>query len=214
MSTMYVAWFASTLAISAAIPGPAVMATVSRVLSRGERGALAFCLGIVLGDLVWLWTATLGLSAAASVVGPLVRWGELAGAAYLLVLSWKMWRIEPVVATGEPVADAPRAGGLAAFDGRAVLSALALQLGNPKAVLFYAALVPAMVPVASLTARHLLVLSAIVTAVILGVNLGYVRGASLARRFLRSPRALRITYRVNASVLAALAVFVAWSTVR
>src|SRR4051794_10882672 len=149
VSALHVAWFAAALALAAAIPGPAVMATIGRVLAHGTRGALAFYLGLLLGDLLWLWSATLGLGAAAGLFGPVLRWGECAGAAYLLVMAWKMWSPPPVAAS--PAAPA-------GSDRRALLSGFALQLGNPKAVLFYAALVPALVPIGALTAAHLAVL--------------------------------------------------------
>jgi len=198
---MHVLWFAGALAVAAAVPGPAVMATIGRVLTRGEGGALAFGLGLLLGDLLWLWTASLGLGAAAGVVGPMLRWGELAGAAYLVVLAWKMWRSEPAAP-----AEANR------FERRAVLSAFLLQLGNPKAVLFYAALVPALVPIGELTLVHLSILSAVVAVVLLAINRIYVECAAQARRYVRSPRALRAIYRVNAVVLASTAAAVVLST--
>jgi threonine/homoserine/homoserine lactone efflux protein len=201
MSAMHVLWFGGALAVAAATPGPAVMATIGRVLSRGQGGALSFALGLLLGDLLWLWTASLGLGAAAGIVGPMLRWGELAGAAYLLLLAWRMWRIEPLAP-----ADA-RHG-----DRRAVLEAFLIQLGNPKAVLFYAALVPAIVPLGELTLVHLAILSAVVAVVLFAVNLTYVACAAQARRRLRSPRTLRAIHRVNAVVLAATAVVVALST--
>lgn len=204
MTAWQIAWFAGALAVAAAVPGPAVMATVGRVLARGERGALAFCIGLVLGDLLWLWTATLGLGAAANVFGPLLRWGELAGAAYLLVLAARMWRTTPSI-------EEPTTG---RRDRGALLSAFALQLGNLKAVLFYAALLPALLPLEALRTAHLLVLSVVVAIVIFGVNTGYVKGAALARRYLRSPRALRIVYRVNAAVLAATAIAVVVAALR
>jgi threonine/homoserine/homoserine lactone efflux protein len=193
MSAAHVLWFAGALAVAVAVPGPAVMATIGHVLTRGKPGALAFCLGLLLGDLLWLWTATLGLGAAATIVGPLLRWGELAGAGYLLFLAWRMWRSEPVAPTAKPVAR------------RAVLSAFVLQLGNPKAVLFYAALLPALMPVGELTLAHLVILSGVVAVVVVAVNLTYVECAEQARRHLRSPRTLRAIYRATALVLAATA---------
>lgn len=203
MTAIHVAWFAGALALAAAIPGPAVMATVGRVIAHGTRGALAFSLGLLLGDLLWLWTATLGLGAAASAIGPVLRWLELAGAAYLLVMAWQLWTTTPVPPTpGAPAAPAMH-------DRRAALSGFVLQLGNPKAIAFYAALVPAIVPLEALTATHLVVLSAIVAVVLLIVNLTYVRCAALARRYLRAPRALRAIYRVNAVVLTATAIAIA-----
>lgn len=196
MSAVHVLWFAGSLAVAAAVPGPAVMATVGRVLAHGARGAYAFCLGLLVGDLVWLWTATLGLGAAARVLGPVLRWGELVGAAYLLVIAWRMW-------TTEPAALSPAAA--AAVDRRAVLSGLTLQLGNPKTVLFYAALVPVIVPLGALTAADLVVLSVVVAIVLQVVNLSYVRGAAIARRHLRAPRTLYVIQRISALVLAATA---------
>ncbi len=136
MTAWQVAWFAGALAVAAAVPGPAVMATIGRVLGRGERGEVGFGLGLLLGDLLWLWIAALGLGAAARAFGVALRWGELVGAGYLLVLAWRMARSEPMALDAA----------LATHDGRAWRSGFVLQLGNPKAVLFYAALMPAIVP--------------------------------------------------------------------
>lgn len=197
---MHVLWFAGSLAVAAAVPGPAVMATIGRVLAHGTRGAYAFCIGLLIGDLIWLWTATLGLGAAASVLGPVLRWGALLGAAYLLVIAWKMWTIEPVALTPDVAAPVDR---------RAVLSGVTLQLGNPKTVLFYAALVPVIVPLGALAATDVVVLSVVVAVVLQIVNLSYVRGAALARRHLRTPRTLCAIQRISAVVLAATAVAVA-----
>jgi threonine/homoserine/homoserine lactone efflux protein len=201
MSAMHVLWFAGALAGVAAVPGPAVMATIGRVLTRAEGGALPFAFGLLLGDLVWLWSATLGLGVTASVVGPVLRWVALAGAAYLLVLAWTMWRSEPV---------APAAA--ARVGRRAVLSGFVLQLGNPKALLFYAALVPAVVPIGAVNLAQLLILSAVVAVVLFAINLLYVVGAEQARRHVSSPRTLRAIGRVNAAVLAGTAVLVILST--
>jgi threonine/homoserine/homoserine lactone efflux protein len=196
MSVMHVLWFAGSLAVAAAVPGPAVMTTIGRVLKYGMTGAHAFCLGLLIGDLVWLWTATIGLGAAASVLGPVLRWGELLGAGYLLVMAWKLWTSEPAALD----AAAP-----AKLERRAVMSALVLQLGNPKTALFYAAIVPAIVPIDKLTVGDVAILSVAVAIVLTIVNLSYVRGAALARGRLRAPRSLRAIYRISALVIAATA---------
>jgi threonine/homoserine/homoserine lactone efflux protein len=198
MTAWQIAWFAGALAVAAAVPGPAVMATIGRVLTRGERGSLEFCLGLLLGDLVWLWIATLGLGAASDVFGPALRWGQLLGAGYLLVLAWRMATSAPVAPDATTVSDH-----------RAWVSGLVLQLGNPKAMLFYAALVPAIVPLDALTLAHVAVLSTTVAIVLFAINLAYVKTAALARRYIRTPRALRTIYRVNALVLGAVAIAIA-----
>jgi threonine/homoserine/homoserine lactone efflux protein len=191
---MHVLWFAGSLAVAAAVPGPAVMATIGRVLKYGMTGAVAFCVGLLIGDWIWLWTATIGLGAAASVLGPVLRWGELVGAAYLLVMAWKLWTAEPTALAAQAPADR-----------RAAMSALVLQLGNPKTALFYAAIVPAFVPVATLTVGDVAVLSVVTAIVLTIVNASYVRAAALARGRLGSPRKLRVIYRISALVIAATA---------
>ena len=54
--------FAAALAVAAASPGPTITALVARVLVRGTSGALAFMLGLSIGELVWLTAAVLGLA--------------------------------------------------------------------------------------------------------------------------------------------------------
>src|SRR5207302_7235418 len=57
--------FATALLVAAASPGPGIIAIVARVIGRGSRGAAAYSAGFVIGDLVWLTVAILGLSVVA-----------------------------------------------------------------------------------------------------------------------------------------------------
>ena len=57
--------FASTLLVAAASPGPGIAALVAQVLGKGSHRAGAFAAGLILGDLVWLAVAILGLAAVA-----------------------------------------------------------------------------------------------------------------------------------------------------
>jgi threonine/homoserine/homoserine lactone efflux protein len=63
---------------------------------------------------------------------------------YLVVLAHGFWTA-PVSSTAAPPA--------AMAPGWGVAQGLALQLGNPKVVLFYVALLPALVPLGDLTSR-------------------------------------------------------------
>ncbi len=49
--------FALALFVAAASPGPAITALVARVLVRGTVGALAYMLGLAVGDIFWLTCA-------------------------------------------------------------------------------------------------------------------------------------------------------------
>ena len=72
-------------------PGPTITALVARVLVRGTSGALAFMLGLALGELVWLTAAVLGLAFIAKTFALAFMVLKYAGAAYLVYLAWRMW---------------------------------------------------------------------------------------------------------------------------
>jgi threonine/homoserine/homoserine lactone efflux protein len=94
MSAMDVAalvLFASTLLLAAASPGPGVAALVARVVGRGARGAGAFAAGLILGDLVWLAVAILGLAVVAQTFHEVFLVIKYAGAGYLACLAYRMW---------------------------------------------------------------------------------------------------------------------------
>ena len=176
-----------------AAPGPGTMATVGRGLAQGFAGTLAFILGIVAGDLVYLFLAVLGLAAVASQFGEVlvvVRW---LGAVYLVYLGIKAWR-----APAKPIDDVTVEGGSAARD---FLGGLALTLGNPKVVLIYTALLPSFVDLGSLGAPDVFVVAVIVSGVLFGVMAGYAFLAARARRLFRSGRAVRWLNRASGGVL-------------
>ena len=83
--------FASTLLLAAASPGPGVAALVARVVGRGARGAGAFAAGLILGDLVWLAVAILGLAVVAQTFHEVFLVIKYAGAGYLAYLAYRMW---------------------------------------------------------------------------------------------------------------------------
>lgn len=188
--------FAATLALAGATPGPATLSVLARTLARGARGSVAYCAGLVLGDLVWLTTAALGLAAVAAHAPFALRALALAGAAYLVVLARGLWRAP--VATAVP--EVPSGWGVA--------QGLALQLANPKVVLFYLALLPAIVPLGRLTASDLGQLALVVAAVVSAINAVYVAFAALVRRRARS---LGVLHRIAAVAMLLAAGFLAWS---
>ena len=82
--------FAAALAVAAASPGPTITALVARVLVRGTSGALAFMLGLQVGEIVWLTAAILGLAFIATTFGMLFLVLKYAGAAYLAYLPTRL----------------------------------------------------------------------------------------------------------------------------
>lgn len=183
------------------LPGAAVTALVARVLARGPAGAPAFTTGIALGSLIWFSVAATGLAAiAASYAGALVVI-RYAGAVYLLYLAWKLWNA--------PVG--PAEGGARTPDGslRLFLAGLAIQLGNPKAVVFFLALLPTVVDLEALTLAGFAELCLVILSIVAAVFGAYSIAAARARRLLTSPRALRAVNRGSSVAMAGAAAAIA-----
>ena len=193
--------FAGALFVAAATPGPAVAAIVARVLARGTTGALAFMLGIALGDLVWLTFAVLGLAFLAKSFALVFLVLRYAGAAYLLYLAWRLWTAPAAAASAEPPA--------AEKPWRLFVAGLTLMLGNPKVMVFYLALLPNLIDLTAIDAVAFAELALVTTLVVLGVDGTYVLAAARARRLFRSARAVRWMNRGSGAVMAGAAVAVA-----
>ncbi|HET9862912.1 MAG TPA: LysE family translocator, partial [Steroidobacteraceae bacterium] len=167
--------FCAVYALAVATPGPGIAAIVARSLAHGFRGAPAFVAGFIVGDLAWFAVAATGLAAVAktaAAVFVVIKW---AGVAYLLFLAWKLWT-------------AP-AGRVAVVDEddsqhgwRAFVASLMLTLGNPKAILFFLALLPTVVDLASLNTVRVLEISAAIAVILPAVLFSYVLLAARARR--------------------------------
>jgi len=193
--------FAGALMVAAGSPGPNVAALVARVLTGGWQGVLPFLLALWIGEAVWLSLAVWGLAAIAESLQLLFTVIKYLGVAYLLYLAWRMWFSPAEV----PDADLPRSRSA----GRMFGAGLALALGNPKIMVFYLALLPAIVDLSSVTLLGWAELTATMLLVLIFVDLAWALLASQARRLLRTPRALRATNRVGAAVMASAAAAIA-----
>lgn len=194
--------FAAAYAAVVMLPGPSVTALVARVLARGTHGAGAYVSGTIAGALAWFAVAVTGLAAIAAAYAPLFVAIRYAGAAYLLYLAWKLWRAAPRPA-GAPVAAGPD------DPWRLFLAGLAVNLGNPKAVVFFLALLPTVVDVAALTPLGVAELAGVIAAIIACVYAAYVLAAGRARRLMTSPRAVRLVNRGSAVAMAGAAATIA-----
>ncbi len=192
--------FAGALVLAAGSPGPSIAALVARVLTRGAGSVMPFLAAMWIGEAIWLTAAVWGLSALATQAQGLFAVVKWAGIAYLMWLAWKMWHA--------PVTDGEvariRGGGWALF-----ASGMALTLGNPKIMAFYLALLPLIVDLGRVTVAGWGELVVVMLAVLVAVDLAWVAAASVARRFLRSPRARRVTNRASAVTMGGAAAVLA-----
>jgi threonine/homoserine/homoserine lactone efflux protein len=185
-----------------ATPGPAVFAIVARALASGLKPAIAFNLGVILGDLVLLLLTTFGLAAAAQALGEWFVLVKIAGGLYLVWMGWTMWRAEPVV----PGVVKPEEPGQFR---RNILAGIVLTLGNPKAIVFYAAFLPTFVDLARVTAAELALVCAVIVVVLFTTNLFYGALAARARDLFKSRRAMRKLNRTAGTMMIGAGVAVA-----
>ena len=181
------------------------LATLS--LSRGWHTGLAAVAGVALGLSVYGLAAALGLAAIiehSTILYETLRWG---GVAYLLWLAWEGWSTADEAASRAGTQDHE----LAAAFRRGLIT----NLLNPKAAIFYVAVLPEFI---DLPAGHIvaqtLTLSAIYMSIATAIHTLIVLSASRLRGFVADPRRLRPVRRVLALTLAGVALWLAWSTAR
>lgn len=114
-------------------PGPTVMLISAYGFKGGFRDALAAIAGTQTGNTLWYAICVTGLGALVAASPTVFHAIRLLGAAYLIYLGvsalWHSWRI-----TAE--SQGPK------LMGKPYIQALLTQMGNPKAILFFGALVP------------------------------------------------------------------------
>lgn len=194
--------FAGALLVAAASPGPGVAAITARVLGRGMQGAFAFTAGLATADVVWLTVAALGISAIAQTFTTVFLVIKYAGAAYLLYLAWRMWTAPAVV--HDLSAKQPDEKPL-----RLYLAGLAVNMGNPKAALFYIALLPTIIETATIGWLGWLELTIVTLAVLALVFGSYILLAAHTRALFTTPRAMRLVNRGSGILMASAAAAVA-----
>lgn len=187
-------------------PGPN-MAYLSLVAARHGRAAgLATVAGVTLGLALYLLATVVGLVGIAARAPWLFQALRLAGVGYLLWLALDAWRGTPDTAPSSPDERLPY--------GRFAARGFLANVLNPKAAIFYLALLPGfMTPDAGGSTPQVLTLGAIHLAVSLVVHLGIVVLAGSAA--LTPPEGgayEKLMRRVFAGGLVGVAAWLAWTT--
>lgn len=195
--------FATALAITVAIPGPGILAVVSCAMGRGLRDALGLVGGMIVGDLIFFSGAVFGMAALARSLGTVFVAVKLAGAVYLIWLGVGLWRQR---AAAQAVAHAPAAPrGV----GRSMLGGAAVTLSNPKAIAFYAGLLPTFIDLERLAVVDALAMTGIVVLVVGGISATYAVAVAGSRKFLVHPRRLTVVNRTAGTMMIGAGVSVA-----
>jgi threonine/homoserine/homoserine lactone efflux protein len=187
--------------VFAVTPGPSVAALVTRVISRGWRSVLPFLAAMWLGEIIWLTCAVAGLSYIAQTFYWAFVVLKYVGAAYLFYLAYKMWtaRVD-AKETILPKSEKPA---------RMFFTGLAVTLGNPKLMIFYVAFLPSIIDLAVVTPFIWLELTLTLGVALIAGDFLWVLLASQARRWLKSPRAVKLANRVSATVMGGAATAIA-----
>jgi threonine/homoserine/homoserine lactone efflux protein len=193
--------FAGAMIFWTSLPGPGLAAVLSRTLGAGPRAGLAVTAGLALADALYLVIAVAGLVAIAKFMAPMLTIVKYAAAAYLI------WQGVRLFAAGDPAARG--ADGRVGVRWTDVGYGSLITLANPKAILFYSAILPSFLDMTEVRAADLPILIAISAASSFTVYGVVVAGAHWLRRHLASTRAARRLRQATGSILICSGVAVA-----
>lgn len=175
----------------------AYLALVSAI--EGRRTGLAATAGIALGLLAIGAAATLGLAAlvaTSSLAFQLLRW---AGALYLFWLAWDAWAEERAAPSGQ-------AGAIVGTAGHFVRG-FVTNLLNPKAGLFFLAVLPGFADAARPVLPQTVVLTLLYVAVATAIHLSIVGLAGTASAWFGDSAHRRLGRRIFSVLLATVAIW-------
>lgn len=187
------------------VPGPDVLYVMARALSQGKRAGLLSVIGIGAGVLVHTVLAALGLSQLFQHVPAAYQLVKYAGVAYLVYLAVRILRERPADMLA-PTLEAPPVR-------RFVLQAFLTNLLNPKAALFFIALLPQFTRAEGSAFGEMFALGLLVVAMSIAVNTVYALLASrVSTAFRQNPHADRVQRWVSASTLGIIAILALGAT--
>ena len=174
------------MAALALLPSASVALVITRSTTAGLHNGIAVGMGIVLGDLLFVCLAVLGMAAVAEALGGLFVYVRFLAATYLIWFGVALIKRTPMSLRN---ANNKVSGNLLV----SFLSGLLLTLGDIKAIIFYASFLPAFVDLTSLDISDIAVIAGITVVAVGSVKLGYAVAASRLARVLISHKSQRRT---------------------
>jgi homoserine/homoserine lactone efflux protein len=168
--------YAATELLLCLTPGPAVLLIVSQGIRRGFRSSTRGAFGILTGNGFYFLLSAAGLGALLIASKRVFDVLQIAGAAYLMLMGLKM-----LVKPGRVDDRAADNAGPVPGETGSFLQGVLTQLANPKALVFFTALLPQFIDPTRPVAMQFFILGVISTLVELPVLLMYGYAADRGR---------------------------------
>ncbi|TGP23539.1 MULTISPECIES: LysE family translocator [unclassified Mesorhizobium] len=203
LSTATLLSFALAALLIELTPGPNMTYLALVSANDGRRAGIATVAGIALGLAVIGGIAAFGVAEliqASTLLYEGLRW---AGTLFLLYLAWEGWT------AGTDVVSATKAP-----DGKYFARGLVTNLLNPKAAVFYIAVLPTFVEADRPALAQTVLLTTVYVAIATAIHATIVVLAGTLEPFLNDSQRERVARRVLSAMLALVAIWFAWSTAR
>jgi homoserine/homoserine lactone efflux protein len=171
--------FVCTETVLCLTPGPAVLFVLSSALKAGARKSIASNLGILAANTVYFGLSATGIGAVllSSKLFFAVKW---IGAVYLVVLGLRLLFGHNELIKGPDNALNDHKSHHLFFDG------FTLQMSNPKAIVFFSALLPQFINPHGAIVPQIVILGATSVVIEFSILLGYgIAGSALTPRYAR-----------------------------
>ena len=179
--------FLGVMAVMAVTPGPANLFSIATGMERGRRAVLVAVAGMNVATLVWFGAAALGLGALVTAFPQIFRLIAIAGAVYVAWLG-----VSSIRGAFRPAAGEVSTEGRTHLRRPAFVDGFLVQIANPKAVLFFTAVLPPFLDIDRPAAPQLALFAVAVIGMDVITMTAYgLSGAALARR-MSEPRFRRV----------------------
>ena len=180
--SVWLTYLIATIILSVT-PGPGVFSSLSSGLNHGFRKGIWNAVGMQAANAILIAIVSLGLGAillASETLFSILKW---IGVAYLLYLGIATWRA-PVRTFHEEKEEARGAKDI-------FLKGFLVNITNPKAMIFYVAILPQFIDVERPQPAQYAILAATTLIVDLATMAGYIAVAAKVLRVMRDPARLR-----------------------
>lgn len=195
MSLRLLLIFAFTEFLLCLTPGPAVLLVISQAVRSGLGSSLKGAAGILAGNAIFFVLSALGLGAllmSSTTLFQVIKW---AGVAYLVFIGLRMLLAKKPLASDDQEPVTPKRSM------RLFCEGLVTQLSNPKAIVFFSALLPQFVTADGSVFEQFLILGVVSLAIELLVLMSYGWAAERGSRVILKGRFSLLTDRIAGGFL-------------